>query len=82
MANYIFCTTKQIVSVVLENYGGSKKDSGNNVIDKQGPQNRWVEEVLKNEGHVIHVGLPEEFITTVPSWRTIVNKKREVNTTV
>ncbi|EEF32756.1 conserved hypothetical protein [Ricinus communis] len=69
-----------IVSVILENYGGCKKNSGNLEINKQGPQNRWVEEVLKNEGHVIHVSLPPEFITTVPSWRTVVNEK-EVNVT-
>ncbi|XP_048225629.1 protein SEMI-ROLLED LEAF 2 [Ricinus communis] len=70
-----------IVSVILENYGGCKKNSGNLEINKQGPQNRWVEEVLKNEGHVIHVSLPPEFITTVPSWRTVVNEKGEVNVT-
>ncbi|XP_050227615.1 protein SEMI-ROLLED LEAF 2 [Mercurialis annua] len=69
-----------IVSTVLENYGGCKKNSGNLDTDKQGPQNRWVEEVLKNEGHVIHVS-PPEFITRVPSWRTIVNEKGEVNVT-
>ncbi|KAJ6921236.1 protein SEMI-ROLLED LEAF 2 [Populus alba x Populus x berolinensis] len=39
-----------IVSVVLENYGGPKRISENLDTDKPGPQNRWVQEVLKNEG--------------------------------
>uniref|UniRef100_A0A6N2KDP2 Uncharacterized protein n=1 Tax=Salix viminalis TaxID=40686 RepID=A0A6N2KDP2_SALVM len=67
-----------IVSVVLENYGGPKRISENLDTDKQGPQNRWVQEVLKNEGHA--TPLPE-VITRVPSWRTIVNERGEVNMT-
>ncbi|KAF2289399.1 hypothetical protein GH714_035960 [Hevea brasiliensis] len=70
-----------IVSVVLENYGDHKKNSENLDTDKQGPQDRWVQEVLKNEGHVIHDSSPE-VIRRVPSWRTIVNGKGEVNVTV
>ncbi|KAG6769203.1 hypothetical protein POTOM_024820 [Populus tomentosa] len=67
-----------IVSVVLENYGGPKRISENLDTDKPGPQNRWVQEVLKNEGHA--TPLPE-VITRVPSWRTIVNERGEVNMT-
>ncbi|KAJ6747469.1 CYCLIN-LIKE PROTEIN [Salix koriyanagi] len=63
-----------IVSVVLENYGGPKRISENLDTDKQGPQNRWVQEVLKNEGHA--TPLPE-VITRVPSWRTIVNEREK-----
>jgi len=69
---------KQIVSVVLENYGGPKRISENLDTDKPGPQNRWVQEVLKNEGHA--TPLPE-VITRVPSWRTIVKERGEVNMT-
>ncbi len=70
---------KQVVSVVLENYGGPNKKSENMDHDKQGPQNRWVQEVLKNEGHVS----PSPDITIrVPSWRTIVNDKGEVHVSV
>ncbi|KAG6771288.1 hypothetical protein POTOM_022636 [Populus tomentosa] len=67
-----------IVSVVLENYGGPKRISENLDTDKTGPQNRWVQEVLKNEG--LATPLPE-VITRVPSWRTIVNERGEVNMT-
>ncbi|KAL9398373.1 hypothetical protein Peur_007334 [Populus x canadensis] len=67
-----------IVSVVLENYGGPKRISENLDTDKPGPQNRWVQEVLKNEGHA--TPLPE-VIARVPSWRTIVNERGEVNMT-
>ncbi|KAF9664732.1 hypothetical protein SADUNF_Sadunf16G0048700 [Salix dunnii] len=67
-----------VVSVVLESYGGPKKGSENLDTDKQGPQSRWVQEVLKNEGHVTP---SPEVITGVPSWRTIVNERGEVNMT-
>ncbi|KAJ6995550.1 hypothetical protein NC653_018121 [Populus alba x Populus x berolinensis] len=63
-----------IVSVVLKNYGGPKRISENLDTDKPGPQNRWVQEVLKNEG--LATPLPE-VITRVPSWRTIVNERGE-----
>ncbi|KAB5519501.1 hypothetical protein DKX38_023820 [Salix brachista] len=67
-----------VVSVVLESYGGPKKGSENLDTDKQGPQSRWVQEVLKNEGHVTP---SPEVITGVPSWRTVVNERGEVNMT-
>ncbi|KAL6987132.1 hypothetical protein U1Q18_012889 [Sarracenia purpurea var. burkii] len=62
-------------TVVLENYGGIKKestDSGNT------NQNRWVQEVLKVEGHV---SPSPEIMIRVPSWRMIMNEKGEVNVT-
>ncbi|KAJ6749790.1 hypothetical protein OIU85_000424 [Salix viminalis] len=67
-----------VVSAVLESYGGPKKGSENLDTDKQGPQSRWVQEVLKNEGHVKP---SPEVITGVPSWRTVVNERGEVNMT-
>ncbi|KAD0702503.1 hypothetical protein E3N88_43834 [Mikania micrantha] len=57
-----------IVSVVLENYGASGKDTYSQ------NQNRWVQEVLKNERNISPNGLMK-----VPSWREIVNEKGEVN---
>jgi hypothetical protein len=54
------------------------RSSENLDTDKQGPQSRWVQEVLKNEGHVTPF---PEVITRVPSWRTIVNERGEVNMT-
>lgn len=59
----------QIVSVVLENYGRSSKDSDPN-------QNHWVQEVHKTEGHV---SPSPDVVTKVPSWRTIVNDKGQLN---
>ncbi|XP_042513279.1 protein SEMI-ROLLED LEAF 2-like isoform X2 [Macadamia integrifolia] len=64
-----------VVSVVLENYGGPKKNS-EDPNEKQGGQNRWVQEVLKEEGHVP----PRTDATTgVTSWRRILNDKGEIN---
>ncbi|KVH94768.1 Armadillo-type fold [Cynara cardunculus var. scolymus] len=57
-----------IVSVVLENYGATSKDYDNP------NQNRWVQEVLKNDRNMT----PSGALTKVPSWRTIVNEKGEV----
>ncbi|KAL7601180.1 hypothetical protein Lser_V15G26308 [Lactuca serriola] len=61
-----------IVSVVLENYGSSNKESDDP------NQNRWVQEVLKSDHHVS----PSEALIKVPSWRTIVNEKGELNVAV
>ncbi|CAK9179593.1 unnamed protein product [Ilex paraguariensis] len=66
------CKSIAIVSVVLENYGSPSKESNNP------NQSRWVQEVLKVEGHVSPA---PEFTMKVPSWRTIVNEKGEVNVT-
>ncbi|CAH1419506.1 unnamed protein product [Lactuca virosa] len=61
-----------IVSVVLENYGSLNKESDDP------NQNRWVQEVLKSDHHVS----PSEALIKVPSWRTIVNEKGELNVAV
>lgn len=71
----------QIVSAVLENYGGPTKISGTLDSDKGDPPNRWVQEVLKNEGHVIHDSQPGDKMG-VPPWKAIINEKGEVNVTV
>ncbi|XP_071715628.1 protein SEMI-ROLLED LEAF 2-like isoform X2 [Rutidosis leptorrhynchoides] len=59
-----------IVSVVLENYGASIKDS------YEPNQNRWVQDVLKDERNI-----SPNTLTKVPSWRSIVNEKGEVTVT-
>ncbi|KAA8518182.1 hypothetical protein F0562_015656 [Nyssa sinensis] len=65
-----------IVSVVLENYGGPTKESK----DTENPsQNRWVQEVRKVQGHV---SPSPEVVMRVPSWKTIVNDKGEVDVTM
>ncbi|KAI3409223.1 uncharacterized protein J3R85_019581 [Psidium guajava] len=66
-----------VVSVVLENYGHAKKASED--PNKQGSENRWVQEVLKHEGHV---SASPEVTIRVPSWKNLVNDKGEVNATV
>ncbi|XP_030515184.2 protein SEMI-ROLLED LEAF 2 [Rhodamnia argentea] len=66
-----------VVSVVLENYGHAKKVSED--PNKQGSENRWVQEVLKHEGHV---SASPEVTIRVPSWKNLVNDKGEVNATV
>ncbi|KAG5555681.1 hypothetical protein RHGRI_006358 [Rhododendron griersonianum] len=74
--SHISAEFDNIVSVVLENYGCPSKesmDSGNN------NPNRWVQEVLKDSGHV---SPSPELKMRVPSWRTIVNEKGEVNLAV
>lgn len=71
--SHISAEFDNVVSVVLENYGGSaNKDSECLNHENQGPQNRWVQEVLKVEGHIS----PQPDVTImVPSWRMIVNDK-------
>lgn len=66
-----------VVSVVLENYGHAKKVSED--PNKQGSENRWVQEVLKHEGHV---SASPEVTMRVLSWKKLVNDKGEVNATV
>ncbi|XVF38077.1 hypothetical protein REPUB_Repub20aG0066700 [Reevesia pubescens] len=63
-----------IVSVVLENYGGPRK----NLENLNGAQSRWVQEVLKNEGHVSQ---SPDVLIRIPSWGTVVNEKGELNVT-
>ncbi|CAH2058461.1 unnamed protein product [Thlaspi arvense] len=59
-----------VVSAVLENYGHPKKLTTANDSGR-----KWVEEVLKNEGHVAHA----DYLINVPSWRTVVNDKGELS---
>nr|XP_043637336.1 protein SEMI-ROLLED LEAF 2-like isoform X2 [Erigeron canadensis] len=56
-----------IISVVLENYRAFGKDSNNL------NQNRWVQEVLKDERNISPNALMK-----VPSWRSVVNEKGEI----
>ncbi|KAI3806547.1 hypothetical protein L1987_22454 [Smallanthus sonchifolius] len=65
--SYMSPAFDNIVSVVLENYGASGKDS----CDQN--QNRWIQEVLKSERSISPNGLMK-----VPSWSAIVNEKGEV----
>ncbi|RWW63183.1 hypothetical protein BHE74_00029655, partial [Ensete ventricosum] len=67
-----------IVSAVLDNYGVPKKKSENGQQSEEGTQSRWVQEVLKTEGHVS----PSPFVVArVPSWKSIVNDRGELNLT-
>ncbi|KAF7804081.1 protein EFR3-like protein B [Senna tora] len=68
-----------IVSVVLENYQCHGKDSESLDHEQHGAQNMWVQEVMKDEGHV--APLPDVKMR-IPSWRKIVNNKGEVNVTM
>ncbi|XP_043691428.1 protein SEMI-ROLLED LEAF 2-like isoform X2 [Telopea speciosissima] len=80
MGEYSHITSEfdNVVSVVLENYGGPKKNS-EDLNEKEGGQNRWVQEVLKVEGHVP----PRTDATTrVTSWRRFLNDKGEINLSV
>ncbi|OMO71295.1 Armadillo-type [Corchorus capsularis] len=61
-----------IVSVVLENYEDPRKNSKN--LDGT----RWVQEVLKDEGHV---SPSPDVLARVPSWGKIVNDKGELDVT-
>lgn len=61
----------QVVSVVLENYGGHKADK--QILESS--EHRWVQEVQKNEGHV---SPSQDTTIMVPSWRNIVNDKGEL----
>ncbi|CAF2093795.1 unnamed protein product [Brassica napus] len=56
-----------VVSGVLENYGHPK-----NLTNANDSGRKWVDEVLKNEGHA-------NSLIIVPSWRTVVNDKSELN---
>ncbi|XP_034694612.1 protein SEMI-ROLLED LEAF 2 isoform X1 [Vitis riparia] len=65
--SHISAKIDNVVSVILENYLN---------VNKPGAQNRWVQEVLKVEGHV---SPSPEVTMRVLSWNTIVNEKGEVN---
>ncbi|PPS01038.1 hypothetical protein GOBAR_AA19625 [Gossypium barbadense] len=61
-----------MVSVVLENYGGPMK----NLEENNSGQSRWVQEVQKIESRM---SPSPNVLAKVPSWRTIVNDKGELN---
>ncbi|CAH8354819.1 unnamed protein product [Eruca vesicaria subsp. sativa] len=58
-----------VVSGVLENYGHPK-----NLTNANDSGRKWVDEVLKNEGHLAHA----DSLINGP-WRTVVNDKAELN---
>ncbi|KAE9590726.1 hypothetical protein Lalb_Chr20g0110701 [Lupinus albus] len=64
-----------IVSVVLENYGSPKEISANLDHEEQGSENKWVQEVMTNEGHISPLF---DVKKRNPSWSTIVNGNGEV----
>ncbi|GFP92232.1 protein efr3 homolog b [Phtheirospermum japonicum] len=68
--SHISAEFDSIVSVVLENYEGTSKESG------EPNEKRWVQEVHKTEGHV---SPSPDGVTKVPSWRVIVNDKGQLN---
>ena len=47
--------------------------------EQQGPQNGWVQEVLKDEGHV---SPPPDVKARATSWSKVVNDKGEVIVTM
>ncbi|KAF9592741.1 hypothetical protein IFM89_017311 [Coptis chinensis] len=65
-----------VVLVVLDNYEDHKNKAENLDPETQGTQSRWVQEVLKVQGHV---SPSPDVMTRVPSWRSIVNDKGEIN---
>ncbi|URE13514.1 Cyclin-related protein [Musa troglodytarum] len=76
--SHISAEFDSIVSAVLDNYGVPKKKSENAQQSEEGTESRWVQEVLKTEGHVS----PSPFVMTrVPSWKSIVNDRGEPNLT-
>lgn len=69
----------QIVTVVLESYRGSNGNLENlNHEGEKGPQNMWVQEVLKTGDHISPLTDVEK---RIPSWNNILNDKGEVNVT-
>ncbi|OIW05216.1 hypothetical protein TanjilG_14769 [Lupinus angustifolius] len=64
-----------IVSVVLENYGGPNENSTNLDHEEQSHESKWIQDVMTDEDHV------SPFIDVKkrnPSWSSIVNDKGEV----
>uniref|UniRef100_A0A7N0URP0 ARM repeat superfamily protein n=3 Tax=Kalanchoe fedtschenkoi TaxID=63787 RepID=A0A7N0URP0_KALFE len=62
----------------MENYGGTngQKSSDDVARNNSGSQSRWVQEVLKLEGHV---SASSDSIVKIPSWKMIVNENGEFN---
>ena len=65
----------QVVQVVLESYRPQKINTDNNDTEAQG--SGWTEEVLKAEGRAS--SSPSPFtISRIPSWKSIVSDKGEI----
>lgn len=69
--SHISAEFDNIVSVVLENYGSPAKSSDN-------LNNRWVQEVQRDEGHISSSSV---VTMRIPSWREIVTERGEVDLT-
>ncbi|KAI3984401.1 hypothetical protein MKX01_011355, partial [Papaver californicum] len=65
-----------VVSVVLDNFGSTRKTSDNKDQDKLGSHSHWVQEVLKSEGHV---SPSPEIMERVSSWKKLVDEKGEMH---
>ncbi|MCL7038359.1 hypothetical protein MKW94_005103 [Papaver nudicaule] len=65
-----------VVSVVLDNYGSTRKTSENNDQDKPGSHSHWVQEVLKSEGHI---SPSPEIMERVSSWKKLVDEKGQMH---
>ncbi|GAU24251.1 hypothetical protein TSUD_23880, partial [Trifolium subterraneum] len=69
-----------IVTVVLENYRAPNKKLENlKDEDKKGPENIWVQEVLKTEGNISPLIDDDK---RIPSWSDILNDRGEINATI
>ncbi|KAK8967044.1 hypothetical protein KSP40_PGU008773 [Platanthera guangdongensis] len=68
-----------IVSVVLENYGNPNKSSEDLHGCDQDKGNKWIQEVLKTEGHV---SPPPTAVERIVSWNNLVNDRGELNLTI
>ncbi|KAF1897601.1 hypothetical protein Lal_00032358 [Lupinus albus] len=65
-----------IVSAVLENYGGPNENSAKRDHDEeQSPGSKWIQEVVTNEDHISPF---TDVKKRNPSWSTVVNDKGEV----
>lgn len=64
--------------MVMENYGGTSTQKSSNGAGHtdSGSQNRWVQEVLKEE---VHVHASSDPIVRIPSWKMIVTENGELN---
>ncbi|CAM8893069.1 unnamed protein product [Rhodiola kirilowii] len=79
--SHIFGEFDSVVTVVMENYGCTytQKNSNDVAHTDSSTQSRWVQEVLKVEGHVSASSDP---IVRIPSWKMIVTESGELNVTM
>ncbi|PNY14083.1 hypothetical protein L195_g011348, partial [Trifolium pratense] len=78
--SYMSVEFDNIVTVVLENYRGPNKKLENlNDEDKKGPENMWVQEVLKTEGHTSPL-IDADKRNSI--WSNILNDRGEINATI